>query len=135
VTDVKFAYAFAAVDVADQASSLSDPVYEKRVFVPLELGLMTEINRVLFMKEKINTVSWSHNLLNEPLANMEYKIYRKAIDDEGLMVLIHTASGSSSSYMDRGLSVSEKYMYSVTTADNEGHETSKWKTVVQEEED
>jgi len=134
-TDVKFAYAFAALDVVDQESGLSDPIYENRVFVPLDTELKTEINRTLFMSEKINTVSWSHNPVNDPIQDRQYNIYRKAIDDEGPMSLIHTASSSTLSYMDRGLSVSVKHQYSVTVIDGEGHETPRGKTIVSEEDD
>jgi len=134
-TDVKFVYAFAVMDVVDQESGLSDPVYENIVFTPLDVALMTEINRVLFMKEKINTVSWSHNPLNEPIEDLQYNIYRKGVDDEGPMTLIHTASGATNSYTDRGLSVSAKYQYAVTAADSEGHETPRGKDIVTEEDD
>ncbi|MFC2166244.1 hypothetical protein ACFLT2_14760 [Acidobacteriota bacterium] len=134
-TDVKFAYAFATMDVVDQESGLSDPIYENRVFVPLDVELMTEINRTLFMSEKINTVSWSNNPLNDPIQDRQHNIYRKAIDDEGPMSLVHTASSSTFSYIDRGLSASVLYQYSVTVIDGEGHETPKGKTIVSEEDD
>jgi hypothetical protein len=135
VTDTKFAYAFAVIDVVDQESGLSDPIYEKRVYAPLGADLETQINRTLFMSEKINTVSWDPNPLNTPIASLQYNIYRKGVDDEGSWSLIHTASSSSSSYMDRGLETTVLYMYAVTATDDEGHETPQGKATVSEEED
>jgi hypothetical protein len=135
VTDTKFAYAFAVIDAVDQESGKSDAVYENRVFTPFNPELMTEINRTLFMSEKINTLSWEHNPLNTPISSLQYNIYRKGVDDEGSWTLIQTASRSSTAYTDRGLSTTVKYMYAVTAIDDEGHETPEGKTTVSEDDD
>jgi len=133
-TDTKYVYAFAAIDVYEQESGLSSPVFENRVFIPLGLGLETRINRVLFVSEKINYVSWEHNPLNDSVPNLQYNIYRKkSEDDDSLYELIHTAGGDILTYTDRGLEPSVKYTYSITVHDGEGHETPKLKTTIGED--
>jgi hypothetical protein len=135
-TNIKHVYALSVTDSFEQESELSQFAWENAVYPPMSLGLETKINRVLFSQEKINYLSWGHNPLNDPVPSFSYNIYRKlTTEDNSQLVLIHTADSNTFSYMDRGLSFTDKYIYSITVRDSEGHETPKTKAVVGEEED
>jgi hypothetical protein len=136
LTSIKYVYAVSVTDSFEQESELSEAATENFVFPPIDLTLETRINRVLFRKEKINTLSWSHSPLNDPVPNISYNIYRRlATEDDSQLVLIHTADANTYSYMDRGLSFSDKYLYSITVRDAEGHESSKKRAVIGEEDE
>jgi len=135
-TDIKYVYALSVTDSFEQESELSQAAWENAVFPPMDLGLETKINRVLFSQEKINYLSWAHNTLNDPVPSLSYNIYRKlTTEDNSQFVQIHTADANTISYMDRGLAFTDKFVYSITVSDPEGHETPKLKAVIGEEED
>lgn len=135
-TSVKYVYAVSVTDSFEQEGELSEPATENFVFPPLDISLETKINRVLFRTEKINTLSWAHNPLNDPVASFTYNIYRR-LTTEANSELVHIYSGDSNtySYMDRGLSFTEKYAYSITVIDADGHESSKKRALVSEEDE
>lgn len=135
-TNIKHVYALSVTDSFEQESELSQSTWENAVYPPMSLGLETKINRVLFSQEKINYLSWRHNPLNDPVPFFSYNIYRKlTTEDNSQLVLIHAADSNTFSYMDRGLSFTDKYIYSITVEDSDGHETPKTKAVIGEEED
>jgi hypothetical protein len=135
-TNIKYVYALSVTDSFEQESELSAAAGENAVYPPMDLGLETKINRVLFSQEKINYLSWGHNPLNDPVPSLSYNIYRKlTTEDNSQLVHIYTADANTFFYMDRGLSFTDKYIYSITVSDTEGHETPKLKAVIGEEED
>lgn len=135
-TSIKYVYAVTVTDSFEQEGEFSEAAAENFVFPPIDLSLETRINRVLFQKEKINYLRWDHNPLNDPVASFTYNIYRRlSTEDIPQLVLIHTADSNTYFYMDRGLSFSDKYMYSITVRDNEGHESSKRRSVIGEEDE
>ncbi len=135
-TNIKYVYAVSVTDSFEQESELSEAETENAVFPPIDLALETKINRVLFSQEKINYLSWGHNPLNDPVPSLSYNIYRKlTTEDNSQLVHIYTADANTFFYMDRGLSFTDKYVYSITVSDTEGHETPKLKAVIGEEED
>lgn len=135
-TNIKYVYALSVTDSFEQESELSATAEENAVYPPLGLGLETKINRILFSQEKINYLSWAHNPLNDPVPSISYNIYRRlTTEDNSQLVNIHTTDANTFVYMDRGLSLSDKYFYSITVRDAEGHETPKLKAVIGEEDE
>ncbi|MGD8538881.1 MAG: hypothetical protein PVI66_09190 [Candidatus Aminicenantes bacterium] len=135
-TSTKYVYAVTVTDSFEQESELSASAEENFVFPPIDLTLETKINRVLFSKEKINYLNWAHNPLNDPVVSLTYHIYRKLIDEPNSeLVEIHTTDANTFFHMDRGLSFAEKYAYSITVKDAEGHESSKKRGTVGEEDE
>jgi hypothetical protein len=83
------------------------------------------INSYLFYKEKINTISWKQNPLNEAVTILSYKIYRKKSNEsDSSYNLVTTVNGSTFEYKDRKLPINEKYSYRLTAVDSQGNEST-----------
>ena len=128
-TGVKYVYAITVRDEFKNESKKSTPAKEKAVFMPQALNIETKMNKALFSVEKINTLTWTDSRLNDPIQNRRYKIYRKkSTDEDSAFTLIYTADSNATSYTERGLPVTEKFVYRLTVIDNAGNE-SPWLVV------
>jgi hypothetical protein len=123
-TGVKYVYAISVRDKFNNESNRSKPAMEDPVFIPQDLDIETKLNRALFSAEKINTLTWTDNRLNDPVQNRQYKIYRKrSTEEDSAFVLIFTADSNASSYTERMLPLTEKFVYRLTVIDNNGNES------------
>ncbi|MGB6865118.1 MAG: fibronectin type III domain-containing protein [Candidatus Aminicenantaceae bacterium] len=123
-TGVKYVYAISARDKFNNESNRSKPAMEDPVFIPQDLDIETKLNRALFSTEKINTLTWTDNRLNDPVQNRQYKIYRKrSTEEDSAFVLIFTADRNASSYTERMLPLTEKFVYRLSVIDNNGNES------------
>lgn len=124
-TGVKYVYAVSVIDKNNKESNRSKAGMELPVFIPQDLDVQTTLNKALFSVEKINTLTWTDSRLNDPVQNRRYKIYRKkSTEEDSAFVLIYTAEGNTSSYTDRGLPATEKFVYRLTVIDDQGNESS-----------
>jgi hypothetical protein len=123
-TGVKYVYAVSVIDKNEKESERSNPAVEAPIFIPQNLSVQTTLNKALFSIEKINTLTWTDSRLNDPVQNRSYKIYRKkSTDDDSAFTLIYTADASSTSFTDRGLPWTEKFVYRITVVDDGGNES------------
>ena len=130
VTTKKYLYLLTAVPSWGIESGRTVPVFEEWVFPPIYLNLKIEINDGLFFKEKINTVRWRKNPLNDAATVVKYGLRRKLVgqDDSQLRVLAEIVA-SVFEYQDRGLGINDKYVYVLTTIDSIGNESKKSRTL------
>jgi len=130
----KYAYRLTSLSTFDVESEPSSTVAESRKFEfpPLNAALQTTVNRILFYREKNNTISFEKNASNDDNDVNGYRIYRKkATDDDDQFVAIKTLDSSTFSYKDARLPVSPKYAYAVTTVYKDGRESRKSATVTE----
>lgn len=130
----KYAYRLTSVSTFDIESEPSSTVTESRKFEfpPLNAALQTTVNRILFYREKNNTISFEKNAFNDDNDVNGYRIYRKkATDDDDQFVAIKTPDSSTFSYKDARLPVNPKYAYAVTTVYKDGRESRKSATVTE----
>ncbi|NOR14632.1 MAG: hypothetical protein GQ544_02895 [Candidatus Aminicenantes bacterium] len=123
-TSVKYEYAVTVKDKFDQESDRSKPAKEVPVFIPLSLDVITKLNKALFSIEKINTLNWTDTRLNDPIQNRRYRIYRRrSTEEDSAFTLIYTADSNTTSYTERMLPVTDKFVYRLTVIDNSGNES------------
>jgi hypothetical protein len=87
---------------------------------PLALALDTSLDDT--QTQKINSLSWARNPDNSSFTIQGYKVFRKTENQD--FVAIATVSGSTFSYLDTGLSVSQKYSYSVAAVTSSGEQSA-----------
>ncbi len=96
---------------------------KQRLYAPLNLSVKTAIIKILFFQEKMNTVTFDRNDLNEETLLSGYKLFRRrAEDSDDDLVLVATLDLSTRQYLDRGLPVGQKYAYVVSAVDRDGNE-------------
>lgn len=100
-----------------------------QVYPPINVFLETKLDNS--QTEKINILSWEKNPENKNLEIINYKIYRKEIeqkDDE--YILIKSVTGETFEYEDKNLPTTRKYSYSLTAVAQGGYESeaSEWVT-------
>ena len=130
----KYSYYITALSLADKESDPSGTVTESKKFEfpPLNPTITTTVNRILFYREKNNTISFEKNAFNDDNAVNGYRIYRKkATDDDDQFVAIKTLDSSTFSYKDARLPVNPKYAYAVTTVYKDGRESRNSATVTE----
>lgn len=94
---------------------------------PLALALDTSLDDTQTLK--INTLSWARNPDNSSLTIQNYKIFRKTGSQN--FALVDTVSGSTFTYQDTGLSLSQKYSYALTTVASDTQESELSDTAVE----
>lgn len=122
----KFAYALTTIplDPFGKESDRSDVVGETSAFPPLSAACRTVVNSSLFRSEKINSLSWRPNPLNDAVTIAQYNIYRKRSDqDDSAYKLIGSVAGGILEYEDRRLSFDETYVYVIRSVDSGGFES------------
>jgi hypothetical protein len=133
-TDKKYWYRLKCLSEFDEESEeTSNAVTEKWIWPALDPILDTQFNRFLFYQEKINTLSWSGNPLNDAITVDRYEIYRKLISQTNDEYTLLTSVGPDIYlFKDRGLPESESYTYRVVIVDS-GDVASKPSEAVSEE--
>jgi len=132
-TTKKYLYLLTAVPSWGIESGRTVPVFEEWVFPPIYLNLKIEINDGLFFEEKINTIRWKKNPLNDAGTIVKYGLRRKLIgqDDSQFRVLAEIPA-SVFEYQDRDLEINDKYVYVLTAVDSIGNESKKSRTLFED---
>jgi hypothetical protein len=126
-TAKKYFYMLATLPAWEIESAPSAPVFEEWVFPPISLNLQTQVNDGLFFEEKVNTIKWKKNPLNDPRTVRKYALWRKEVgqDDAAFKVLAAEIDPTAFEYVDRNLKLDAKYVYALTTTDTVGNESRK----------
>jgi len=100
-----------------------------QVYPPINVFLESKLDNS--QTEKINILSWEENPENKNLEIINYKIYRREVeqkDDE--YILIKSVTGETFEYEDKNLPTTKKYSYSLTAVAQGGYESeaSEWVT-------
>ena len=96
---------------------------KQRLYAPQNLSVQTIVNKILFFQEKINTLTFDKNALNDETLLGGYKLYRKKADEsDDAYALLATLDLSTLQYVDSGLPVNQKYAYVVSAVDRDGQE-------------
>lgn len=125
-TTKKYLYLLTSLPAWEIESGRTVPVFEDWIFPPISLNLQTQVNDGLFFEEKINTVKWKNNPLNDARTVRKYALWRKTLgqDDSAFRVLAEL-DATVFEYQDRNLKLDDKYIYSLTTSDSVGNESKK----------
>ena len=129
----KYSYYITALSQADKESDPSATVDDKKLeFPPLNPTITTAINRILFYREKNNTIGFNKNDLNIEADVSGYELHRKkAGENDDQFVLIASLNTSTFTYKDGKLSLKQKYAYALMTVFTDGRK-SRYSTVVTE---
>lgn len=128
-TNEKYNYYLKSVSPWDKESETRSPIVDEQVIFPvLNVSLKSAENRFLFYQEKINTLSWSHNPLNDAITITGYNIYRKNadaddIEHELIFNYQNTPGEQRYVYTERHLPLDEDYIYKITALDDKGNES------------
>jgi hypothetical protein len=124
-TDTKYWYRLKSYSEFDEESEeASNAVTENWIWPALDPFLNTQFNRFLFYQEKMNTLSWSGNPLNDALTLDRYDIYRKLTTQPNTeYTLLTSVAPDIYLYKDRGLPLDESYTYRIVVVDADGVES------------
>jgi len=118
----------------EESEEPPNAVAEKWIWPALDPFLNTNYNRFLFYQEKINSLSWSSNPLNDAITIGSYDIYRKlSSQPDSEYTLISSVAAEVSTFQDRSLALDEDYSYYIVVVDADGVE-SEPSAVVSEDE-
>jgi hypothetical protein len=133
-TDKKFWYRLKCLSVFEEESEeASNAATEKWIWPALDPLLNTQFNRFLFYQEKINSLSWSYNPLNDAITVDRYDIYRKLTtqtDEE--YILVTSVGPEIHVYNDRGLPIDDSHAYRIVVVDADGVESQPSEAVGEE---
>jgi hypothetical protein len=125
-TTKKFLYTLTVVPRWEIESEKAVPAYEEWVFPPLDVTLETKVNDSLFFDEKINAVKWKRNPLNDASVVTNYVLYRKKLGQSDQEYAGQLKFNSEVfEYLDRGLPLTEKFVYALAAVDQVGNESKK----------
>ncbi|MBN2207549.1 MAG: hypothetical protein JW742_09105, partial [Candidatus Aminicenantes bacterium] len=125
-TNKKYLYLLTSLPSWEIESPRTVPVFEEWVFPPINLGIKIQINDSLFFEEKINTIRWKKNPLNDARVVRNYALWRKPFGEpDSAFRVLAEIDPSVSEYVDRKLKLDEKYVYTLTTRDSVGNESRK----------
>ena len=130
----KYSYYITALSLADKESDPSATVTDSKKFEfpPLNPTITTAINRILFYREKNNTIGFNKNDLNIEADVSGYELHRKkAGENDDPFVLIASLNASTFTYKDGKLSLTQKYAYALKTVFTDGRKSG-FSTVVTE---
>jgi hypothetical protein len=123
-TGKKYVYRLSAVDKDNRECEPSFSTYEKYVFPPINLNLVTIHNEGMFFQEKINRMKWKSNPLNDPVNVTKYAIYRKkSVEAKPSYVRVFEDFEKAFEFWDRNLPLDVKYSYAVTSVCENGAES------------
>lgn len=133
-TDKKYWYRLKSYsEFEEESEEPSNAVTENWIWPALDPILKTQFNRFLFYREKINTLSWSTNPLNDAITVDRYDIYRKlASQTDAEFALLTSVGPDIQLYKDRGLSLNESYAYRVVVVDTDGIQSTPSEVVGEE---
>ena len=124
-TTKKYWYTLKSLSVwGEESEEASNAVTENWIWPVLDPYIQTQHNRFLFYQEKINTVSWSSNPLNNAITVDRYDIYRKRTTQDTEYALLTSVQADVYEYRNRGLLESEQYSYTIVAVDTEGNEST-----------
>jgi hypothetical protein len=107
----------------EESEEASNAATENWIWPALDPVLGTQYNRFLFYQEKINSLSWSPNPLNDAITVGSYDICRKfALQPDSEYAIISSVGADVYSYQDRGLDMDESYSYFIVVVDEDGIE-------------
>jgi PKD repeat protein len=108
------------------SSTTSNLIEVYRVHSPLNIKVESKLNRNLFFREYLNTITWDPNPYNAEhgIEIVKYNIYRK-IKGQAIFEYRNTVVSNIFVFLDRGLNESNKdsFGYAITAVDSEGHES------------
>jgi hypothetical protein len=134
-TDKKYLYRMKCLSSWDEESEgTSNTVSEKWIWPALDPLLKTEYNKFLFYREKINSLSWSSNPLNNAITVDNYEIYRKLVSQsDSEYTLVSSVGADVNYYQDRSLAIDETHSYYVVVVDAEGVRSNPSVVVMEEQ--
>jgi len=125
-TTKKFLYTLTVVPQWGIESEKAVPAYEEWVFPPVDVTLETKVNDSLFFDEKINTVKWKRNPLNDASSVTNYVLYRKKVGQSDQEFVGQLKFNSDVfEYRDRGVPLTDKFVYALSAVDQVGNESKK----------
>jgi hypothetical protein len=96
---------------------------------PANISLASEMNRGVFMGEKLNTITWEPDPYNSSFNITEYRIYKKRAEDSfRSFVETERVSASTFEYEEHILDISDfekEFSYAITSVDTDGNESPK----------
>ena len=128
-TNEKYNYYLTSVSPWDKESEKRSPIVDEQALFPVfSISVKSAENSFLFYKEKINTLFWSHNPLNDAITVASYNIYRRNSESDELEYeLIFNYQNIPGEveyvYTDRYLPLDEDYIYMITVLDDKGNES------------
>ena len=133
-TDKKYFYRLTCLSKWDEESEeASNAVTENWIWPALDPLLGTNYNRFLFYQEKINSITWSSNPLNDAITVGSYDIYRKlASQPDSEYILISSVGADVFLYRDSGLALDESFSYFIVIVDVDGIESAPSEAVSEE---
>ena len=129
-----YSYRVTALSQHDIESDPSGTVTDSKKFEfpPINPTITTTVNRILFYREKNNTIGFEKNDLNIEADVSGYELHRKkAGESDDQFVLIASLNTSTFTYKDGKLSLKQKYAYALKTVFTDGRK-SRYSTVVTE---
>jgi hypothetical protein len=97
-----------------------------RLFQPLNIRWVTQLDESLLLSRNVAQVTWSKNPANDALGVVItlYRIYRKKADESDAAYLLYgEVTGSVYSFLDTDIGKNNVYVYTVTACDSQGHES------------
>jgi len=130
----KYAYRLTVLpqkgEESDPSATVSESSARQFDLAPTSVTVTGGINKVLFYREKRNTITYAANAGNPAADVSGFEIYRKLTSEaDSALILIATVSGSTLTYTDTKLSIAKAYSYAVKTKFSDG-KTSEFSTVV-----
>lgn len=130
----KYAYRITVLpqtgEESDPSSTVSESTGRQFDLAPISVAVTGGVNKVLFYREKRNTITYAANAGNPAADVSGFEIYRKLTSEaNSALALIATVSGSTMGYTDTKLSILKNYSYAVKTKFSDG-KTSEFSTVV-----
>lgn len=124
-TGRKYTYKLSSIPAWGIESGTGEPFGEEAVFPPINGAVRSSVNRFFFSQEKINRLVWVRNALNDPVTVASYKVFRrKSTETDAAFAVVATVAGTVFEYVDRGLLLTDSYVYRLTTVDSLGRESA-----------
>jgi PKD repeat protein len=97
-----------------------------RLFQPLNIGWKTHADESLVMIRYVTEVTWANNPANDAIGAQIalYRVYRKKTgESDASYQFIGEVTGYAYKYLDKDAGGKDVYSYTVTSLDNQGHES------------
>lgn len=106
---------------SEACATASESAGRQFELAPTGVTATSGINKILFYREKRNTVTWAAHPGNPTADVSGYEIYRKeASQPDSALSPIATVSATTPSYVDAKLSILKSYVYAVKTTFSDG---------------
>ena len=115
---------------SDASAIVSESAGRQFDLAPTSVAVTGGVNKVLFYREKRNTITYAANPGNPAGDISGYEIYRKlTTEPDSALTLLTTVGATTLSYTDAKLSILKNYSYAVKTRFSDG-KTSGFSTIV-----